>query len=110
MIRLKGLNYPEDIDINIVGLRPGEKIFEELLANDENTEKTHHEKIMIAKVNTLDVEDKRKKIDDLCQLVQRANPEKDKMEIVALIKAIVPEFRSQNSIFESLDHLEEPLN
>lgn len=110
MIRLKGLNYPEDIDINIVGLRPGEKIFEELLANDENTEKTHHEKIMIAKVNTLDVEDKRKKIDDLCQLVQRANPEKDKMEIVALIKAIVPEFRSQNSIFESLDHLEEPLS
>lgn len=109
MIRLKGLSYPEDIDIKIVGLRPGEKIFEELLANDENTEKTHHEKIMIAKVNTFDVEEKRKKIDDLCSLVQKANPEKDKMEIVALIKAIVPEFKSQNSIFESLDNTEEPL-
>ena len=110
MIRLKGLRYPEDVDIKVVGLRPGEKIFEELLANDENTEKTHHEKIMIAKVNTLDVAEKRKKIDELCQLVQRANPEKDKMQIVGLVKAIVPEFRSQNSIFESLDHLKEPLN
>ena len=109
MIRLKGLSYPEDIDIKVVGLRPGEKIFEELLANDENTEKTHHEKIMIAKVNTFDVEEKRKKIDDLCSLVQKANPEKDKMGIVALIKAIVPEFKSQNSIFESLDNSEEPL-
>ncbi|WP_293887118.1 MULTISPECIES: polysaccharide biosynthesis protein [unclassified Sphingobacterium] len=108
MIRLKGLHYPNDIDIQIVGLRPGEKIFEELLANDENTEKTHHEKIMIAKVNTLDVEEKRKKIDELCQLVQRANPESDKMQIVSSIKAIVPEFKSQNSIFESLDDSKEP--
>jgi len=108
MIRLKGLQYPDDIDIQIVGLRPGEKIFEELLANDENTEKTHHEKIMIAKVNTLDVEEKRKKIDELCQLVQRANPESDKMQIVASIKAIVPEFKSQNSIFEYLDDSKEP--
>jgi Predicted nucleoside-diphosphate sugar epimerases len=110
MIRLKGLNYPEDIDIKIVGLRPGEKIYEELLANNENTEHTHHEKIMIAKVNMHDVQEKQKKIDELCQLVKRANPENDKMEIVALIKAIVPEFRSQNSIFESLDPLKDPIN
>ncbi len=109
MVRLKGLNYPEDIDIKIVGLRPGEKIFEELLAHDENTEKTHHEKIMIAKVNTLDLEEKHKKIYELCRLVQRANPERDKMQIVASIKAIVPEFKSQNSIFESLDDSKEPL-
>ncbi len=110
MIRLKGLNYPEDIDIKIVGLRPGEKIYEELLANNENTEHTHHEKIMIAKVNMHDVQEKQKKIDELCQLVKRANPENDKMAIVALIKAIVPEFRSQNSIFESLDPLKDPIN
>jgi len=110
MIRLKGLNYPEDIDIKIVGLRPGEKIYEELLANNENTEHTHHEKIMIAKVNMHDVQEKQKKIEDLCQLVKRANPENDKMAIVALIKAIVPEFRSQNSIFESLDPLTDPVN
>ena len=104
MIRLKGLTYPDDIDIKVVGLRPGEKIFEELLANNENTEKTHHEKIMIAKVNTTDGDEKRKKVVELCKLVQRANPEKDKMQLVALIKEIVPEFKSQNSIFESLDH------
>ncbi|WP_286735608.1 MULTISPECIES: polysaccharide biosynthesis protein [Sphingobacterium] len=110
MIRLKGLRYPDDINIKIVGLRPGEKIFEELLANDENTEKTHHEKIMIAKVNTIDLESKRKRINDLCQLVQQANPERDKMQIVSIIKSIVPEFRSQNSIFESLDISKEPLN
>lgn len=104
MIRLKGLAYPEDIDIEIVGLRPGEKIFEELLANDENTEKTHHEKIMIAKVNTADVIEKKEKIDELCRLVNRAHPQQHKKELVALMKGIVPEFRSQNSIFAALDN------
>ena len=49
MIKLSGLKYPEDIDIKIVGLRPGEKIYEELLADGENTKQTYHEKIMIAK-------------------------------------------------------------
>ncbi|MGO3653853.1 MAG: polysaccharide biosynthesis protein, partial [Sphingobacterium sp.] len=52
MIRLKGYSYPEDINIEVTGLRPGEKIYEELLADNENTSKTHHEKIMIAQVNT----------------------------------------------------------
>ena len=104
MIRLKGLAYPEDIDIKIVGLRPGEKIFEELLATDENTEKTHHEKIMIAKVNTTDVMEKREKIDALCKLVNHAHPQQHKHELVALMKEIVPEFRSQNSIFAELDN------
>jgi Predicted nucleoside-diphosphate sugar epimerases len=47
MISLSGLKYPEDIDIKIVGLRPGEKLYEELLANGENTTKTYHDKIMI---------------------------------------------------------------
>lgn len=104
MIRLKGLSYPEDIDINIVGLRPGEKIYEELLASNENTEKTHHEKIMIAKVNNEDVGKKRVLIEELCQLVQNGHPHGDKMKMVGLIKEIVPEFKSQNSIFETLDH------
>lgn len=103
MIRLKGLYYPEDIDIKIVGLRPGEKIYEELLANDENTERTHHEKIMIAKVNNYDLEQKRIKIDTLCSLIKIASPIDDKMKMVGLIKEIVPEYKSQNSIFESLD-------
>jgi FlaA1/EpsC-like NDP-sugar epimerase len=104
MIRLKGLSYPEDIDINIVGLRPGEKIYEELLASNENTEKTHHEKIMIAKVNNEDVGKKRVLIEELCQLVQNGHPHGDKMKMVGLIKEIVPEFKSQNSIFETLDN------
>src|SRR5690606_31465108 len=104
MIRLKGLEYPTDIDIKIVGLRPGEKIFEELLANDENTEKTHHEKIMIAKVNTADVIDKRKKIEMLCALVKQVHPQQQKQQLVSLMKEIVPEFKSQNSIFAALDN------
>ncbi len=104
MIRLKGLEYPSDIDIKIVGLRPGEKIFEELLANDENTEKTHHQKIMIAKVNTVDVVEKKKKIEMLCALVKQVHPYQQKQQLVALMKEIVPEFKSQNSIFAKLDN------
>ncbi|WP_312194508.1 polysaccharide biosynthesis protein [Sphingobacterium multivorum] len=103
MIRLKGYNYPEDIDIKVVGLRPGEKIFEELLANGENTEKTYHEKIMIAKVNTADLDMQKSRVEYLCQYVEDANPSADKMELVRLIKLIVPEYRSQNSVFQTLD-------
>lgn len=103
MIRLKGYNYPEDIDIKVVGLRPGEKIFEELLANGENTEKTYHEKIMIAKVNTSDILLQRARVDQLCAFAKSADPNADKMQLVQLIKDIVPEYRSQNSIFTSLD-------
>lgn len=103
MIRLKGYNYPEDIDIKVVGLRPGEKIFEELLANGENTEKTYHEKIMIAKVNTTDLAIQKSRVEYLCQFVENANPRADKMELVRLIKQIVPEYRSQNSVFQALD-------
>lgn len=106
MIRLKGLEYPGDIDIQIVGLRPGEKIFEELLANDENTTKTHHKKIMIAKVNTADVAEKKKKIETLCALAKQVHPQEQKEQLVALMKEIVPEFKSQNSIFAELDKVD----
>ena len=103
MIRLKGYNYPEDIDIKIVGLRPGEKIFEELLANGENTEKTYHEKIMIAKVNVADILFQKARVDELCTFAKSADPNADKMQLVQMIKEIVPEYRSQNSVFEELD-------
>lgn len=103
MISLKGLSYPDDIDIKIVGLRPGEKIYEELLANDENTMKTHHEKIMIAQVNNVDIDEKKKKIDELCFIVQSGDNSINHMKMVSLIKEIVPEFKSQNSVFEKLD-------
>jgi len=104
MISLKGLSFPKDIDIKITGLRPGEKIYEELLANNENTEKTHHEKIMIAKVDTSNLQEKLSKIDELCLMIKTASPHRDQMAIVALIKEVVPEFKSQNSIFEVLDN------
>ncbi|WP_312557464.1 polysaccharide biosynthesis protein [Empedobacter brevis] len=105
MIRLSGYKYPEEIDIKIVGLRPGEKIYEELLANDENTVKTHHEKIMIAKVNTHKCQDNQKLIEELCLMSSTIEKQEEVMDLVAKIKEIVPEFISQNSEFEKLDNM-----
>lgn len=103
MIRLKGLSYPDDIDIKIVGLRPGEKISEELLANDENTLRTYHDKILIAKVNTHDLDEKAAQIRELCAFVTKAEPYADRVRLVALVKDIVPEYVSNNSEFGTLD-------
>ncbi|MCF2876586.1 MULTISPECIES: polysaccharide biosynthesis protein [unclassified Tenacibaculum] len=99
MIHLSGLNFPEDIDIKITGLRPGEKLYEELLANGENTSPTYHEKIMIAKNQELNFEFIKNKIIDLCI----ANKKHNNQETVQLIKEIVPEYKSNNSIYEKLD-------
>ncbi len=98
MIRLSGLNYPEDIAIEITGLRPGEKLYEELLANGENTLPTYHEKIMISKIREIDYANVRNKIDELCvsNLFFKDN-------IVQLMKTIVPEFISNNSDFSKFD-------
>ncbi|SMG47890.1 NDP-sugar epimerase, includes UDP-GlcNAc-inverting 4,6-dehydratase FlaA1 and capsular polysaccharide biosynthesis protein EpsC [Sphingobacterium psychroaquaticum] len=103
MIRLKGYRYPEDVSIMITGLRPGEKTYEELLANDENTVKTHHEKIMIAKVNTFDDDQRKEKIEMLCLLIKDCQKRQEPMTLVSMMKDIVPEFVSKNSIFEELD-------
>ncbi|MEC4114672.1 polysaccharide biosynthesis protein [Myroides pelagicus] len=103
MIRLSGLSYPNDIDIKITGLRPGEKIYEELLANDENTVKTHHEKIMIAKVRNQDLALAKDAIENLCKVVVSSSESVDAFTLVGKLKAIVPEFQSQNSRYESLD-------
>jgi FlaA1/EpsC-like NDP-sugar epimerase len=99
MIKLSGLKYPEDIDIKIIGLRPGEKIFEELLADGENTKMTYHEKIMIAKSKKVDMEVIQSKILDL----YKSNRSFQAIEIVAKLKDIVPEYISNNSKFEVLD-------
>ncbi|WP_420552546.1 polysaccharide biosynthesis protein [Tenacibaculum aiptasiae] len=99
MIHLSGLNFPEDIDIKITGLRPGEKLYEELLANGENTSPTYHEKIMIAKNQELDFDLIENKIIDLCI----ANKKHNNQKTVQLIKEIVPEYKSNNSIYEKLD-------
>ncbi|WP_435132245.1 polysaccharide biosynthesis protein [Formosa sp. A9] len=99
MITLSGLNYPTDIDIKITGLRPGEKIYEELLANGENTRPTYHEKIMIAKSKKIDTKVTLNLIIELHQ----NNPKCQTLDIVSKIKEIVPEYISNNSKFEVLD-------
>lgn len=99
MIILSGLEYPEDIDIKITGLRPGEKIYEELLADGENTKPTYHDKIMIAKTKKIDLESIESKILELCN----TNLKCQNLDVVAKIKDIVPEYVSNNSKFEVLD-------
>lgn len=99
MISLSGLSYPEDIDIKITGLRPGEKLYEELLADGENTQKTYHSKIMIAGIQDINCTEIQQKIIDLCLI----NIESENFDTVKLMKSIVPEFLSNNSIYETLD-------
>ncbi|MGS2726148.1 polysaccharide biosynthesis protein [Psychroserpens sp. BH13MA-6] len=99
MIILSGLRYPEDIDIKITGLRPGEKIYEELLADGENTRPTYHEKIMIARTKSIDILTISDKISNLCMV----NSKSQNLEIVSLIKDIIPEYISNNSKYEVLD-------
>lgn len=103
MIRLKGYNYPDDIGIEVTGLRPGEKIYEELLADNENTTKTHHEKIMIARVRTEELDMNKNRIEHLCSQVAAQGANHNPMVLVELIKEIVPEYISKNSVFEKLD-------
>jgi FlaA1/EpsC-like NDP-sugar epimerase len=101
MIVLSGLRYPEDIDIKITGLRPGEKIYEELLADGENTVNTYNEKIMIARTKPFDIKKIESTIINLCKI----NSETSNLEIVSIIKELVPEYISKNSKFEVLDTL-----
>ncbi|OMP30676.1 nucleoside-diphosphate sugar epimerase/dehydratase [Mangrovimonas sp. DI 80] len=99
MIALSGLRYPEDINIKITGLRPGEKIYEELLADDEKTRPTYHEKIMIALNKPIENQDVVEKIIILCNIYAKIH----NLEIVSHIKEIIPEYLSNNSKFEVLD-------
>jgi len=101
MIRLAGLEPNVDIKIEYSGLRPGEKLYEELLNDNENTMPTHHEKIMIGKVREYvfaDVEEQ------IYQLITTAKSGNDR-QVVINMKKLVPEFKSKNSIFEELDTL-----
>tara|TARA_R110002033_G_scaffold171214_1_gene218613 strand:- start:26873 stop:28822 length:1950 start_codon:yes stop_codon:yes gene_type:complete len=99
MIKLSGLKYPEDIDIKVTGLRPGEKLYEELLANGENILPTYHKKIMISKVRELDYVTIRSTIDQLCVTNMFFNA-----DTVKLMKEIVPEYISNNSDLCKLDN------
>ncbi len=99
MIRLSGLIPNQDIAIEYSGLRPGEKLYEELLNDLENTIPTHHEKIVIAKVREYDFAAINKHLDELIVL---SCDYKDR-QVVVKMKEIVPEFKSNNSIYEELD-------
>ena len=98
MIKLSGLELGTDIEIKITGLRPGEKLYEELLANGENTLPTHHSQILRAKVRS----ENASQIDRINELIKLFSLQ-DNEEIVKKMKAIVPEFVSNNSSFEKLD-------
>jgi len=100
MIRLSGLVPVVDIDIKYTGLRPGEKLYEELLNDAENTLPTHHEKILIAKVREASVTNIEQEFLELFQLASSAD---NIMSMVAKMKELVPEFLSNNSVFEQLD-------
>jgi len=98
MIALSGLELGRDIDIKIIGLRPGEKLYEELLANEENTLPTHHSKILIAK-NRPTTSEQIIYIEELITLI----PLQDNQKIVKKMKEVVLEYISNNSIYETLD-------
>lgn len=100
MIKLSGLEPEDDIKIEYSGLRPGEKLYEELLNNAENTMATYHEKILIAKTRTLEYSTLSKQIE---ALIRPAKNQESVVEVVAAMKALVPEFISNNSEFEKLD-------
>lgn len=100
MIRLSGLVPGIDIEIKYTGLRPGEKLYEELLNDAENTLPTHHEKILIAKMRSNEVIELQQAFDQLFSLA--ANPD-SVLDMVAKMKEMVPEFVSNNSVYEQLD-------
>lgn len=99
MIRLSGLVPHQDIAIEFSGLRPGEKLYEELLNDMENTIPTHHEKIMVAQVREYNFQTISKHIRELISL----SCEYKDRQVVVKMKEIVPEYKSNNSVYEELD-------
>ena len=96
MIKLSGA---KNVQIKYTGLRPGEKLYEELLSTEENTKPSFHQKIRIAEVREYDYEDVEKDVEKLVSIADTY----DDMAIVTKMKAIVPEYKSNNSIFQQLD-------
>lgn len=99
MVKLAGLTLDEDIKIEYTGLRPGEKLYEEVLSNAENTEATDHDRIRIAKVREYDYADAVKVADELESLANAV----EIPTMVRLMKRTVPEFKSKNSQYEEYD-------
>ena len=99
MIRLAGFEPGKDIEITYTGLRPGEKLYEELLNQKETTIPTKHKKILVAKVREYDYQEVAEQIEALIQLAKTGKV----FPTVKLMKQIVPEFKSRNSVYEELD-------
>jgi FlaA1/EpsC-like NDP-sugar epimerase len=99
MIKLSGFELGKDMEIVEVGLRPGEKLYEELLTGKENAIETHHPKIMIAQTMEMDADS----IHLAIERVRMALGSNDNLSLVASLKSLVPEYISNNSIYESLD-------
>jgi FlaA1/EpsC-like NDP-sugar epimerase len=100
MIRLSGLVPNIDIEIKYTGLRPGEKLYEELLSDAENTVSTHHDKILIAKIREEKIEGLETHFEELFTYAGQAG---QSMAMVSKMKELIPEFVSNNSVFEQLD-------
>ena len=99
MIQLSGFEPHKDIEMEFVGLREGEKLHEELLAHKEDTLPTHHSKIMIAKIETVDYTEVKDRVEDLLSMTHKV----DELRLVGIMKEIVPEFKSNYSRFSILD-------
>ncbi len=97
--KMRKLAHRPEIEIVETGLRPGEKLYEEVLANEENTIKTENEKIMHAIVRKYETSE----VDSMIEKLHNELETCDEMKIVAQMKVIVPEFKSNNSIFSQLD-------
>ena len=99
MIQLAGLEVGKDINVEIIGLRPGEKMYEETLNNSEETFKTHHPKILIGKVAKVDPDKLNNSINNLIEYTEKQDNDK----IIKQMKEIIPEYISNNSEFSKFD-------
>ncbi|OEK01617.1 polysaccharide biosynthesis protein [Roseivirga sp. 4D4] len=102
MIQLSGLVEGKDIEIAFTGLRPGEKLFEELLDNEENNMSTHHPKIMIAKTRVIEFSDVKANIDSISETLEGGSTEIE-FDLVRQLKSFIAEYKSKASQFEVLD-------
>jgi FlaA1/EpsC-like NDP-sugar epimerase len=98
--RMINLSGAKNVEIKYTGLRPGEKLYEEVLNELEGTKPSFHEKIRIAEVRQYDYQEVNRQIDELVVIAKQY----DNMETVREMKAIVPEYKSNNSVYEVLDH------
>jgi FlaA1/EpsC-like NDP-sugar epimerase len=102
MIQLSGLIEGKDIDIVFTGLRPGEKLYEELLDDEENNMSTHQPKIMIAKTRSVEFSDVKSTLDNMSRTLEGEKSEIE-FDLVTQLKSFITEYKSKASKFETLD-------